>query len=61
MGLEILEALPDVETVLVPVGGGGMISGVATAIKLSRPRPKSSASNQSWRPMRRLAFERARS
>jgi threonine dehydratase len=37
MGLEILEQVPDVETVLVPVGGGGMISGVAAAIKLSRP------------------------
>src|SRR6202044_1163269 len=37
MGLEILEDLPDVETVLVPVGGGGMISGVSTAIKLSKP------------------------
>src|SRR5216684_6874868 len=40
MGLEILEDLPDVETVLVPVGGGGMISGVATAIKLSKPSVK---------------------
>ena len=37
MGLEILEDMPDVETVLVPVGGGGMISGVAAAIKLSQP------------------------
>ncbi len=37
MGLEILEDLPDVGTVLVPVGGGGMISGVAAAIKLSKP------------------------
>ena len=37
MGLEILEDMPDVETVLVPVGGGGMISGVAAAIKLSKP------------------------
>ena len=35
VGLEILEDLPDVETVLVPVGGGGLISGVAAAIKLS--------------------------
>src|SRR5579859_5066123 len=35
MGLEILEDLPEVETILVPVGGGGMISGVATAVKLS--------------------------
>ena len=37
MGLEILEDLPNVETVIVPVGGGGMLSGIATAIKLSQP------------------------
>lgn len=36
VGLEILEDLPNVETVLVPVGGGGLSSGVATAIKLSK-------------------------
>jgi threonine dehydratase len=36
IGLEILEDLPEVETVLLPVGGGGLISGVAAAIKLSR-------------------------
>src|SRR5258706_1470387 len=40
IGLEILEDLPEVETVFVPVGGGGMISGVATAIKLSKPLVK---------------------
>ena len=40
MGLEILEQVPEVETVLVPVGGGGMISGLAAAIKLSRPSVK---------------------
>ena len=40
MGLEILEDLPEVETVFAPVGGGGMISGVAAAIKLSRPSIK---------------------
>jgi len=40
MGLEILEDVPGVETVLVPVGGGGMISGVAAAVKLSRPAVK---------------------
>jgi threonine dehydratase len=40
MGLEILEDLPDVETVLVPVGGGGMISGIAAAIKLNKPSVK---------------------
>lgn len=40
VGLEILEDLPNVETVLVPVGGGGLISGVSTAIKLSNPKVK---------------------
>ena len=36
-GLEILDQVPDVEMVAVPVGGGGLVSGVAAAIKLSRP------------------------
>jgi threonine dehydratase len=40
MGLEILEDLPEVEMVLAPVGGGGMLSGIATAIKLSKPTMK---------------------
>ena len=37
IGLEILEQCPEVGTVFVPVGGGGMASGVAAAIKLSKP------------------------
>ena len=40
VGLEILDELPGIETVLVPVGGGGLISGVAAAIKLSDPSIK---------------------
>jgi len=36
LGLEILEQCPDVGTVLAPVGGGGLVAGVAAAIKLSR-------------------------
>jgi threonine dehydratase len=40
IGLEILEDLPEVGTVIAPVGGGGMISGISTAIKLSRPDVK---------------------
>jgi threonine dehydratase len=40
IGLEILEDYPAVETVLSPVGGGGLISGVAAAIKLSNPKVK---------------------
>jgi threonine dehydratase len=37
LGLEIVEDLPEVATVLVPVGGGGLSAGVATAVKLLRP------------------------
>lgn len=37
IGLEILEQMPDVETVLVAIGGGGLISGIATAIKAKKP------------------------
>ncbi len=40
IGLEILEDLPEVETILAPVGGGGMLSGIATAVKLSKPSVK---------------------
>jgi threonine dehydratase len=40
VGLEILEDAPDVDIVLVPISGGGLISGIATAIKTKRPRAK---------------------
>ncbi len=40
IGLEILKDLPDVEAVLAPVGGGGLISGVAVALKLANPKIK---------------------
>jgi threonine dehydratase len=36
-GLEILEDAPDVETILVPVGGGGLIAGIAAAVSALRP------------------------
>jgi threonine dehydratase len=36
-GLEILEARPDVETILVPVGGGGLIAGIASAVAAVKP------------------------
>ena len=39
-GLEIMEDLPDVGTVLVPVGGGGLSAGVATAVKLLAPNAR---------------------
>jgi threonine dehydratase len=37
-GLELLEQAADLDAVIVPIGGGGLISGVATAIKESNPR-----------------------
>jgi threonine dehydratase len=40
VALEILEDLPAVDVVVVPVGGGGLVSGVATAIKARRPNAR---------------------
>ena len=38
IGLEILKELPDVETVVVPIGGGGLMAGIAMAIKTTHPQ-----------------------
>lgn len=38
MGLEIVADMPDVETVYIPVGGGGLITGVGNALKLLNPK-----------------------
>lgn len=40
IGLEILEDLPEADTVVVPIGGGGLIAGIATAIKEQRPETR---------------------
>lgn len=40
IGLEIIDQMPDVGTVVVPVGGGGLISGIAAAIKGLRPETR---------------------
>ena len=40
IGLDILDQVPDVDQVIVPIGGGGLISGVAVAIKSMRPNVK---------------------
>ncbi|XVH30364.1 threonine ammonia-lyase [Haloferacaceae archaeon DSL9] len=37
IGLEIVEQCPSVDTVIVPIGGGGLISGIATAVKAEKP------------------------
>src|SRR3954469_11653718 len=38
--LELLEEVPDLDVVLVPLGGGGLLSGVATAVKALNPRAR---------------------
>jgi threonine dehydratase len=40
VGLEILEDVPDVDAIIVPVGGGGLIAGIAVAVKAIRPSCK---------------------
>ncbi|HVX41304.1 MAG TPA: threonine/serine dehydratase [Gemmatimonadaceae bacterium] len=40
IGLEIVEDLPDVDAVFVPVGGGGLITGIATAVRALVPRAR---------------------
>jgi threonine dehydratase len=37
IGLELAEQVPDVETVLIPIGGGGLSVGIATALRAVRP------------------------
>ena len=38
IGLELLEQVPDIEAVVVPIGGGGLISGIACALKETNPK-----------------------
>ena len=40
VGLEIIEDLPEADVVVVPVGGGGLLAGIATAVKLLRPQAR---------------------
>jgi threonine dehydratase len=40
LGLELVEALPDLDAVIIPIGGGGLAAGVATAVKLASPRTR---------------------
>ena len=56
LGLEILEQLPGVETVLVPVGGGGLLAGVAAAIKLALSE-RSESNGQSRPDVRVIGVE----
>ncbi|MCR3884100.1 threonine ammonia-lyase [Methanotrichaceae archaeon M04Ac] len=69
MGLEILEDLPDPDVVVVPIGGGGLIGGVATAIKGLKPETRivgvqaaaCPSAHQALREGRRVRVEAKRS
>jgi threonine dehydratase len=66
LGLEIVEDLPDVEEVYVPIGGGGLISGISVAIKEQRPTARvygvepehSNAMSEALRHGKPVALER---
>lgn len=40
IGLEILDEVPDLDAVIVPVGGAGLVAGIATAVKHLKPNVK---------------------
>ena len=57
LGLEIYEDWPDVEVVVVPIGGGGLISGVAMALKNLNPKIKIIGVESSGAPAMKLSVE----
>ncbi len=57
-GLEILDGLGDVGTVLVPVGGGALSAGIAVAVKAKRPRVRVIGVNAAASPSALLSFKR---
>ena len=61
VGLEILEDAPEVDVVLVPCGGGGLVSGVAAAVKARRPRARVIAVEPEGSPALHAGLEAGRS
>jgi threonine dehydratase len=57
IGLELLGDLPDVDTVVVPIGGGGLIAGVAVAVKGIRPETRIIGVQAAACPSARNAFQ----
>lgn len=57
VGLEIYDDLPSVETVVVPIGGGGLISGVSMALKSTDPRIRVIGVESSGAPAMKLSLE----
>ncbi len=58
IGLEVAEQVPDAEAVVVPVGGGGLIAGVAVAVKARLPRAEVIGVQAAALPAMRAALER---
>jgi threonine dehydratase len=58
LGLELYEDWPDVELVMVPIGGGGLISGVATALKRANPEIRVVGVESAGAPAMKLSVER---
>lgn len=57
IGLEIIEQLPDADAVIVPIGGGGLISGVAFALKSLNPNIKVYGVQAAGAPSMKLSLE----
>jgi threonine dehydratase len=60
LGLELYEDWPDVELVVVPIGGGGLISGVSSALKQTDPRIRVVGVESSGGPAMKLSVEQGR-
>ena len=58
MGLELLEDVPDLDVLLIPVGGGGLIAGTALAVKHHRPQARIIGVEATAAPSARLSRER---
>ncbi len=57
VGLEIMEQAPDLDAVIVPIGGGGLISGVATAVKEISPRTRVYGVEPKGAPSTRMSLD----
>ncbi len=60
VGLEMLDSAPELETIVVPVGGGGLISGIAVAAKAIKPKVKVIGVQSQAFPSMYMAFKTAR-
>jgi threonine dehydratase len=58
IGLELLEDLPDLANVLVPIGGGGLIAGIASAIKETHPKVRVIGVESAAAPSMQLALQK---